>query len=56
MLVYLIIQNLRLDYIFDIRRNYGFNIKNIRKIYLLFGYQYVGIGNAKCLCWGSRQM
>ena len=34
-LVYLIIQNLRFYYIFDTRRNYGFNIQNLRKISLL---------------------
>ena len=35
MLVNLMIQNSRFYYIFDIRRNYGFNIQNIRKICLL---------------------
>ena len=34
-MVNLIIQNSRLYYIFDMRRNYGFNIQNIRKIHLL---------------------
>ena len=33
MLVYLIIQNLRFDYIFDTMRNYGFNYQHIRKIH-----------------------
>ena len=35
MLVNLIIQNLTFYYIFDMRRNYGFNIQNIIKIHLL---------------------
>ena len=35
MLVNLIIQNSRFYYIFDMTRDYGFNIKNIRKIHLL---------------------
>ena len=35
LLVYLIIQNLGFDYILDVRRNYGFNIQEIRKIHLL---------------------
>ena len=32
-LVFLIIQNSRFDYIFDMRRNFCFNIQNIRKIH-----------------------